>query len=46
MTEESVNLRKRHTEDITNNRNMLKFKEDQLSNLKAIHAEIVEGIKK
>ena len=41
MTEESVNLKKKHSEDILNNKNMLKFKEDQLKNLKAIHAEIV-----
>lgn len=44
--EESAKLEKKHKEEFANNENMLRFKEDQLNNLKAFHSEIVEATKK
>ena len=44
MAEESAKLKRRHVEDISNNENMLVFKQDQLNNLKTIHAEMVQAL--
>ncbi len=41
-----IRERRKHSEDIGNNEQMLKFKENQLNNLVTIHNEIIEGAKR
>lgn len=41
-----IRERRKHSEDIGNNQQMLKFKENQLNNLITIHNEIMEGAKR